>query len=90
MVQHVSMTIDDPHTDDEALARRAAAGDRAALTPLVARHYPSLLRLCRLLLHAAHALLPIIELGPDDEDLAARARAAGARSYLAKPASAGP
>jgi RNA polymerase sigma factor (sigma-70 family) len=44
-----------PIDDDEALARRAAAGDRAAFGALLDRHYPGVLRLCWRLLGGAEA-----------------------------------
>jgi RNA polymerase sigma factor (sigma-70 family) len=45
---------DDHHHDDAELVRRARLGDRAALAPLISRHYASLLQLCRRLLADRH------------------------------------
>jgi RNA polymerase sigma-70 factor (ECF subfamily) len=46
--------MNDDDTTDAALVALARAGDRAALGELLARHYPSVLRLCRRLLGASH------------------------------------
>jgi RNA polymerase sigma-70 factor (ECF subfamily) len=51
---HDHVHTDDHHHDDAELVRRARLGDRAALAPLISRHYASLLQLCRRLLADRH------------------------------------
>jgi RNA polymerase sigma factor (sigma-70 family) len=69
-------------SDDEDLVARALSGERAALSTLVGRHYPTLLRLCRRLLGD----------GPEAEDTAQDAALAACMGLarLREPARFGP